>query len=316
MALTGQEEETEKRITAMLLNGTSLILLDNVTEIRSASLAAVLTASEWQGRRLGQSEMVRAPNNATWLATGNNVELSDELARRVVTIRLDSKMEQPEQRTGFRHPNLVEWVQEHRSALVSACLSLISAWIQEGMPSGPGTLGRFESWVHVLGGILQVCEVPGLLGDRQWLHTEADQDTRAWEAFCFAWHERYGDHPVTAKDLFEVAKERSLLLTLWGGRNTLAAQQRFGHALATRRDRLFGQLYIRSAGRASSGNTAYRLELYQAGPDKTPKTPETPTASPASRPQSANGPGVSSVSSVSEQGELHWDNTEEINLVD
>lgn len=315
MALTGQEEETEKRITAMLLSGTSLILLDNVSAIRSASLAAVLTASEWQGRRLGQSEMVRAPNNATWLATGNNVELSDELARRVVTIRLDAKLEQPEQRTGFRHPNLVAWVQEHRSELVSACLSLINAWIKEGMPSGSGTLGRFESWVHVLGGILQVCEVPGLLDDRQWVHTEADQDTRAWEAFCAAWYERYGTLAVTAKDLFEVAKERSLLLTLWGGRSTLAAQQRLGHALADRRDRLFGRFYIRSAERASTGNNAYCLERHQGGPDKTPQTPETPTTCSATAPQSTNGTDVSSVSGVSDQGELNLNNPEVIDLV-
>ncbi len=315
MALTGQEEETEKRITAMLLSGTSLILLDNVTAIRSASLAAVLTASEWQGRRLGQSEMVCAPNNAVWMATGNNVELSDELARRVVTIRLDSKLEQPEQRTGFRHPNLVEWVQEHRSELVSACLSLIQAWIDAGRPPGVATLGRFEQWTQVLGGILQVCGVPGFLGDRQWVHTEADQDTQAWEAFCAAWYERYGTLAVTAKDLFEVAKERSLLLTLWGGRSTLAAQQRLGHALADRRDRLFRRFYIRSAERALTGNNAYRLEPHQGSADKTPQTPKTLTTCSATAPQSSNGTGVSSVSSVSDQGELNLNKPEVIDLV-
>ncbi|MDR4485126.1 MAG: DUF3854 domain-containing protein [Nitrospirales bacterium] len=316
MALTGQEVETEKRITALLLSGTSLILLDNVTVIRSASLAAVLTASEWQGRRLGQSEMVRAPNNATWLATGNNVELSDELARRVVTIRLDSKMGKPEQRRGFRHPNLVEWVQDHRSKLVSACLSLIQTWIDAGKPPGVATLGRFEQWTQVLGGILQVCGIPGFLSDRQWVHTEADQDTRAWEDFCAAWYEQYGTLAVTAKDLFEVAKERSLLLTLWGGRSTLAAQQRLGHALADRRDRLFGQLYIRSADRASTGNKAYCLETHQESPDKTRRTPQTPKPHPSRAAQSANGTRISSVSSVSGQGKLQWDNAEEVNLAD
>jgi uncharacterized protein DUF3854 len=315
MALTGQEDETEKRITAMLLSGTSLILLDNVTAIRSPSLAAVLTASEWHGRRLGQSEMVRAPNNAVWMATGNNVELSDEIARRVVTIRLDSKMEQPEQRTKFRHPNLVGWVKEHRSELVCACLSLIQSWIDAGRPPGVATLGRFEQWTQVLGGILQICEIPGFLDDRQWVHTEADQDTRAWKAFCDAWYERYGELVVTAKDLFVVAKERSLLLTLWGGRSTIAAQQRLGHALADRRDRLFGRFYIRSAERASSGNNAYRLEVSQTDLDKTPKTPESQTNSSPTATQSANGIGVSGVSGVSGQRHLYLNNPEVIDLV-
>lgn len=315
MSLTGQEEETEKRITAMLLSGTSLILLDNVTTIRSASLAAVLTASEWQGRRLGQSEMVRAPNNAVWMATGNNVELSDEISRRVVTIRLDSKMEQPERRTGFRYPNLAGWVKEHRAKLVSACLSLIQTWIDAGRPPGVATLGRFEQWTQVLGGILQVCGIPGFLDDRQWVHTEADQDTRAWEAFCDAWYERYGELVITAKDLFVVAKERSLLLTLWGGRSTIAAQQRLGHALADRRDRLFGRYYIRSAERASSGNNAYRLDIHQTDLDKTPKTPESQTDCSARATQSGNGAGTSSVSGVSDQGDLNLHNREVIDLV-
>ena len=48
-----------------------------------------LTATQWRGRRLGKSEIVDVPNDATWVATGNNVELSDEIARRTIPIRLD-----------------------------------------------------------------------------------------------------------------------------------------------------------------------------------------------------------------------------------
>ena len=166
------------------------------------------------------------------------------------------------------------------------------------MPQGSETLGRFERWTQVMGGILQVCEVPGLLGNRKWVQNEADEDTRAWVGFCSVWYEQLGGHPVTAKDLFDVARERSLLLDLWGGRSPLAAQQRFGHALAARRDRVFGQFRICTAGRAPSGNAAYRLVPYKVEGCQTPETPETQSVSPATDLPSENGQGVLGVLGV------------------
>lgn len=118
-------EEHEKRITALLLAGAQYILIDNVEELSSSPLSAALTAAVWRGRRLGKSEMVSVPNDATWVATGNNVELSDEVARRTIPVRLDPGVERPEYRTGFRHPELLRWVAEQRAKLVSACLSLV-----------------------------------------------------------------------------------------------------------------------------------------------------------------------------------------------
>lgn len=138
-------DELEKRITTVLLEGRQLVFLDNVTQLKSPHLAAAITAEIWQGRVLGKSELVSVPNRAVWLATGNNVEISDEFARRIIPIRLDAGVERPEDRRGFRHENLPEYVQAHRSELVSACLSLVQTWIDEGMPRGKATLGRFEA---------------------------------------------------------------------------------------------------------------------------------------------------------------------------
>ena len=82
-------------------------------------------------------------------------------------------------------------------------------------------------------------------------------------------------NPITAKDLLEVAKERSLVLSHWSGRSALSAQQRLGHALGTRRDRVFGDYRIRTAGANSqTKSTAYRLEVGSG--NKTPETPKTP----------------------------------------
>ena len=312
MVLTNEDSESEKRITALLMAGAQLILLDNVTALKSPTLAAALTAQEWQGRVLGKSQIVNVPNRATWMATGNNVELSDELVRRSISIRLDAGMEHPEERKDFRHPDLLTWVQENRAELVSTCLSIIKAWIQAGQPCGTRTLGRYEGWASKMGGLLEFCGISGFLEEQELLYRESDKQTQGWIALCEGWHEEHKEHPVTAKDLFEVAKTRQVLLEVWAGRKDIAAQQRFGHALSAHRDRVFGHFRIRQSGRDShTGNIAYvleRLPTAQHSKDKTPETLQTP------QPllQSEN---VSGVSGVSGQSELNWETQEVIDLV-
>jgi hypothetical protein len=158
---------------------------------------------------------------------------------------------------------------------VSACLSLIQAWINEGMLQGKEKLGSFETWCAVMGGILGVSGVSGFLSGRERLHEDADRTTREWAGLLKGWFETYGTNKVSAKDVFTVAADRKLLLDLWGGRSALSGMQRFGHALNSHRDRVFAGYKILLAGQDTyTGNTAYRLE--KLGQEKTPKTPETP----------------------------------------
>ena len=266
-------DELEKRITTVLLEGRQLVFLDNVTQLKSPHLAAAITAEIWQGRVLGKSELVSVPNRAVWLATGNNVEISDEFARRIIPIRLDAGVERPEDRRGFRHKNLPEYVRAHRSELVSACLSLVQAWIDAGMPNGKTTLGRFESWAGIIGGILDVSVVSGFLSGRERLYNDADNETKEWAALCEAWWSTYAQRPISARDLFDILKERDLLLDLWGGRTSQGALQRIGHALSSRRDRVFGGYKILPAGKDGvTRSAAYRLERIG---NKTTETTET-----------------------------------------
>jgi hypothetical protein len=172
MALTGDSAEHEKKITALLMSGASWILMDNVTTLNSISLSAVLTATIWRGRILGASKMVSVPNDASWIATGNNIALSSEMARRVIPIRLEPQEERPEERDTFTHDPLLDWVREHRTDLVSACVSLIQAWIDAGRPAGKQTLGSFERWASVMGGFSPTLKLTASLrGERRCMPT-------------------------------------------------------------------------------------------------------------------------------------------------
>lgn len=256
--------------------------------------------------------MVEVPNESTWIATANNPDISDEIARRTIPIRLDSGVERPWERSEFKHPQLVEWALEQRPHLVSACLSVIQIWVEAGMPKGQATLGSFEVWASVMGGVLDVAGVSGFLGGRGALYEAADRESRDWCVFSSAWWKRYEDKSVGAKDLLEIAKERQLLLDVWGGRTALGALQRLGRAVWARRDRVFGPFRIREAGQdAQTGNHAYRLERndrqtnagntgnaggeYARGNSISDKTPETP---PRNTPCSGSTGSVSGVSGV------------------
>jgi len=188
------EEEWRKRITAKLIGAPSHLLLDNVKKkLTSGALAAALTVKhEWEDRLLGASTMVRLPVRCTWIATGNNLEFSDEIARRTVWIRLDAKVERPWKRTGFKHPNLREWVREHRAEIVTALLTFVRKWLEDGKPKSDVTLGSYEEWSHVVGGILKAVGIEGFMKNADELYDQLDSDRQAWVDFFCAWAERFG----------------------------------------------------------------------------------------------------------------------------
>jgi hypothetical protein len=234
------EEELRKRITAVLLEGRPFALFDNITRrVAGGSLAALLTAETWSDRVLGVSKMVRLPVRATWIATGNNLSFSRELARRTVWIRLDAKSERPWARSEFKHHPIRRWVDQHRPELVWAVLVLIQNWISEGRPAFKAvTLGSYESWAEVIGGILVTAGIEGFLTNIDAFHARADAETSAWSHFIDAWWETYSDRAVTVADLFSLAGDFSP--ELLGNGPDRAQRTRLGRALAQRVDWITG----------------------------------------------------------------------------
>jgi len=264
-------DEWRKKITSTLAGGSPAILWGNVARRPdSEHLAAVLTDVIWRDRQLGQTKELTLPNRAVWAATGNNLVFSRELARRVVWIRLDAKMETPEQRSGFRHPNLLGYVREHRARLVHAALTLVRAWLAAGRPAGTQVMGSFESYAAVMGGILDVAGVPGFLANGEELRRHADAETGEWRAFVTAWRERWGDAWVGVSDLAsllwsEDGRRSDLLMGIVTSERERGAVTQLGMRLSAKRECVIAGFRITVNHRADyAGRLQYRLVPVEA----------------------------------------------------
>lgn len=256
------EDEWRKRITASLIAAPTFLLIDNVRrKLDSAALSAALTSTSWQDRILGRSELTTLPVRCIWIATANNPALTTEMARRTVRIRLDTKMNRPWQRDNFRHKYIRIWALENRGELVWAALTLVQAWVAEGMPPGDYVLGQYESWAQVIGGILDCAGIKGFLGNMDEVYSAADEETAEWEEFVTAWWHEHGDVPQGTRELFRIAEEKDLLLMVRGDKGEHSQRTRMGRALSRMRDRQIGSFRIGQTGKNRSGGVTYRLTL-------------------------------------------------------
>jgi len=235
--ISTDESEMRKKLTAMLIKGFAVILLDNVNAVDSAQIAAAVTAVRWSDRLLGKSRLLDLPNQTVWMLTGNNPTLSMELARRSVRIRIAPSSERPWERNGFTHADLRSWVRANRPKLVGAILVLIQNWIAIGRPMGSTTMGSFEHWSQTVGGILGAARVEGFLDDRHEFYAAADPETDEWRAFVADWRERRIGK-VRARDLLDRAIENDLVPDAIGNGNVQAQLARFSKALKRQAGRL------------------------------------------------------------------------------
>ncbi|MFN8495677.1 MAG: hypothetical protein U0350_49250 [Caldilineaceae bacterium] len=247
------DAEWRKRLTAAFLRGDTHILIDNINQpLQSASLAAALTQQVWADRLLGQTLTLSLPINQIWIATGNNLVSSDEIARRCIRIRLDANVERPDQRQGFKHTNLMRWVRQQRLPLLTAALTLIQYWVQAGMPRFTNQRkGSYETWGEVVGGILQAASIDGFLQNEHDLYEAATTETSRLVEFVETWYRRYGEQEVQVKELFKLASRPdgsippaeqgqwcSLLEDALGSGNELSRRAKLGRLLDENKDKI------------------------------------------------------------------------------
>jgi hypothetical protein len=148
------EEENEKRLSALLRNGSPVILFDNVDASRGDRLSGnmlniVLTQDPASIRVLGKTEEAILNTRVMMMATGNNLAVVGDACRRIVKCRLDARCSEPEKRRFDWDP--VEVARSQRSKIISGLLEALIAYLDAGRTYDPPPLGSFEDWTSVRG---------------------------------------------------------------------------------------------------------------------------------------------------------------------
>ena len=266
---TYQKDEWRKKITTILKSAPALVFFDNVNQILSSgALSSAITSTYWTDRILGKSKDVYLPVRCGWAVSGNNLQLSSELARRTIRIRMDAWMDRPWERdlTSFRHPNLLQWVGEHRGELIRAVLILVRHWIAQGQPGAGVHLGSFESWADVVGGILQAAEVPGFLNNLTEFYEEADSEGKLIRIFIHEWWEEHKDAVVGVFELYNLIKDKEIPLFLGKTSNERGEKIYLGQRILQKiKGRQFDDYRVEEAGTHKNAQQ-YKLVVLESDP--------------------------------------------------
>ena len=199
-------EELEKRIAAELIGGSPSLLLDNLnnTAFKSNLLASAITERPARVRLLGRSQMVPLNASAFVILTGNGLTVSEDLARRFITVDLDPRVEDPEARP-FK-TDIRSEVTSRRRELLAALLTIwrwgrIATDIERGR-----SLGSFPQWCcWVRDPLLALgCHDPA---ERVNEAKERDGRRQAIADLFAIWWERHGGQPTAVNDLHEDVKQ-------------------------------------------------------------------------------------------------------------
>lgn len=271
---TNDEDELRKRITSLVLAGDRLVLFDNLGgRFGNAVLDAALTGTAWKDRVLGANRMAEAPLYMTWYATGNNVLIAADTARRVCHVRLESEQERPEERQGFRHPNLLAWVGENRMRLLAAALTILRGYCAAGRPDQDlPAWGSFEGWSGLVRSAVVWAGAPDPGTTRLLLQEQADVAAESMAVVLSCWerldpdrrgltaaeviHRLFKESPPDPPDYF--ADFRDALEALLGKPDARG----LGTRLRSYRRRVFRGRFIDQAG---AEQRAARWAVFPAG---------------------------------------------------
>jgi putative DNA primase/helicase len=198
------DEETEKRVGAELLSGSTMISIDNASEIGGDALCTYVERPRPTVRVLGESRNVRVDTTATTItATGINLAIRDDLVRRSLVSRLDSNLERPELRQFRKNP--VQQILANRGQYVADALTVCRAYFVAGRPGLLPRLASFEGWSDTVRSALT------WLGEADPVITQnraraSDPVASALRAVFSSWASTLGTGRVAAKTAAELLR--------------------------------------------------------------------------------------------------------------
>ncbi|KAB7782293.1 bifunctional DNA primase/polymerase [Methylorubrum populi] len=200
------EEETEKRLGALLRDAVAVVSIDNVNgELGGDMLCQMTERPLVRVRILGRSEAPELEIRSTTFATGNNLVLVGDMTRRTVLCTLDAKVERPELRTFAFDP--VERVLADRGAYVAAAMTVIRAYRAAGSPQVCGPIGSYADWSQAVRAPLIWLGHADPVASMETAREE-DPELSAIRELFGHWREHLGSSPYTTNAIIQAACER------------------------------------------------------------------------------------------------------------
>ncbi len=189
-AYTAEDDEMQKRVTTIAMEGDKLVLLDNISgPFGGSTVDLMLTSVRWTGRILGSNTSANVPLWATWYATGNNIQFVGDILRRICPCRLSSKLSNPEDRQEFAHQNLRQWVKDNRAKLLTAALTILRAYFVAGAPVSKDVKawGSYEEWSRIVRNAVVWLGLVDPANAREEIRTSADGSRGGMETLIKHW---------------------------------------------------------------------------------------------------------------------------------
>lgn len=197
-------EEDQKSLVSALMAGDPILLLDNVDKsIEGAFLCMLLTQQSVAPRLLGRNEKPTFSTRLLMLATGNNVQISGDMTRRVIVCRMDARMEQPDTRQF--DGDLKQELLERRPALVAAGLTVLRAYISAGRPAPLPKIGSFDDFNLIREALVWLGRADPAETRRSVLIDDAKSSSL--RSLLTIWRQCLGDRDVRVGELVEFIHE-------------------------------------------------------------------------------------------------------------
>ena len=150
------DDALDRKLNSALLGGAPVYRIDNVrtgSTIDSDLLAIIATEDNVKVKVLYETTEKSVSVSSMFVFTGNNIFVSDDLRRRTQHIILQTDDPKPETREF--DIDLKSYVLDNRQELLSAALSILNEWHKAGRPKCEQIKGSFQSWVSIIGGIIE-----------------------------------------------------------------------------------------------------------------------------------------------------------------
>jgi putative DNA primase/helicase len=200
-------DEMEKRLGAILLEGGTLVSLDNLSfDLESDLLCQILTQPIVKTRILGQSTVPECEWRGTLFGTGNNIRVVGDLVRRTLTCNLDARVERPELREFAFDP--IARVHADRGRYIAAAITIARAYRNAGeTPAGTRPLGGYAAWsAAVREPLLWLGECDPVTSMET--ARAADPERAAAYELVMRWEKRIGvGKVVSVRDVMAIANE-------------------------------------------------------------------------------------------------------------